>query len=185
MNISQWLYREQIESTNDWMKSNHHRLPVGTCIYAESQKIGRGRGGNKWESPRGGLYFSVLLSKGPRLPDNGLLMSHFSHYSRDFLNKRYKLQIGFKPPNDLYIEGRKLMGVLIDNVFLGNCLTACILGVGLNVNGQLEDSINLNGKRAISLQELLKTEKSIEINKLMVDMLEAYETSDLIDIQNE
>ena len=73
----------------------------------------------------------------------------------------------------------------LDNVFLGNCLTACILGVGLNVNGQLEDSINLNGKRAISLQELLKTEKSIEINKLMVDMLEAYETSDLIDIQNE
>ena len=164
------------------MKNNHDRLPVGTCIYAETQNSGRGRGSNTWQSPKGGLYFSLLLSKGPLLPDNELLMSHFSHHGRNFLNKRYKLEISFKPPNDLYVEDHKLMGVLIDNVFLGNSLVACILGVGLNVNSKMSNTNFQNGVKAISLRELIKKEESLSIDKLMVNMIETYDISNLIRI---
>ncbi len=182
MNISQWLYREQVESTNDWIKNNHDQLSVGTCLYAQTQLSGRGRGTNKWKSPKGGLYFSVLLSKGPNLPNVNLLMSHFAYHARDFLNDRYKLEIEFKPPNDLHMNGCKLMGVLIDNVFIGNCLTACILGVGLNVNYRFSSSINCNGDTAISLQELVETDIFLDRNQLMVKMLESYDDRRLIEI---
>ena len=182
MNIRQWLYRDQVESTNDWMKANYERLTVGTCLYAQTQTSGRGRGSNRWQSPKGGLYFSVLLSKGPKLPNTDLLMSHFSYHAKEFLNNRYHLKIEFKPPNDLHVNGCKLMGVLIDNLFHGNRLTACILGVGLNVNNELKDSISWNNGTAVSLQELLGKESDLDQNKLMVEMLESYDNHDLINI---
>ena len=180
MNISQWLYREKLESTNDWMKANHEQLTVGSCLYAQTQTKGRGRGSNQWQSPEGGLYFSVLLSKGPELPNIELLMSHFSYHAMDFLNKRYQLQIKFKAPNDLHVNGRKLMGVLIDNVFVGNFLSACILGVGLNVNDCLKTSVRWHDRPAASLQGLLKEEFHLDKNQLMVEMLESYDNHDLI-----
>ena len=180
MNISQWLYREKVESTNDWMKINHEQLTVGSCLYAQTQTKGRGRGSNQWRSPTGGLYFSVLLSKGPKLPNTELLMSHFSYHAMDFLNKRYKLQIQFKAPNDLHVNGCKLMGVLIDNVFMGNCLSACILGVGLNVNDCVKTSVSWHDRPVASLQGLLKEEFNLDKNQLMVEILESYDSQDLI-----
>ena len=182
MNISQWLYRDKVESTNDWIKTNHETLMVGTCLYATTQTSGRGRGANKWQSPEGGLYFSVLLSKGPELPNTELLMSHFSYHAKDFLNNRYKLQIEFKAPNDLHVNGCKLMGVLIDNVFHGNRLMACILGVGLNVNTQLMQTINWKNGTAVSLRDLLTKETKLNTNQLMVEMLESYSIQNLINI---
>lgn len=179
MQISKWLFQSPVGSTSEWLKSNYTELPIHTCVYTDYQSNGRGRGHNQWFSPVGGLYFSVLLSKGPLIPDANYLMTHFSHHAREFLNKRYDLKIVFKDPNDLYARNRKLMGVLIDNVFMGNTLCASILGVGLNVNFEFDEMDQASPLNAISLKELLDSTSPIDSGRLMIDLLESYQYAEL------
>lgn len=179
MHISQWLNFREVDSTNDWIKNNHSNLPVGTCVYTATQRSGRGQGANYWFSPIGGLYFSVLLEKGPFLIDAKSLVPHFSYHAQKFLNQRYNLNIRFKKPNDLYVENSKLMGVLFDNIFMGNTLCASILGVGLNVNYEFNSNSTEVECNAISIRQLIGSKFLLDTRKLMVDLLESYEYEEL------
>lgn len=179
MYVSQWLNFKELDSTNDWIKDNYNELPVRTCVYTATQWSGRGQGANYWFSPIGGLYFSVLLEKGPFLLNTETLVPHFSLHAQRFLNQRYNLNIRFKEPNDLYVESSKLMGVLFDNVFMGNTLCASILGVGLNVNYEFENNCMKIGGNAVSIKQLIGSKSPLDIRRLMADLLESYNYDEL------
>ena len=124
-----------VSSTNDVARQLAEAgWPEGTVVVAAEQTAGRGRFGRRWESPRGGLWFSVLLrpALGPedisRLPIvAGLAVARA-------LRSSFGLEIELKWPNDVLIEGKKICGILVETSFTGSKLDFVILGIGINAN---------------------------------------------------
>lgn len=125
------------------------RLPV--LIVADRQRLGRGRGGNSWYTGAGSLALSLAYD--PR--DWGLDSSLDPRRSLaagmaviDALAPWVRgLSIGLHWPNDVFCEGRKLAGILIDALSGGRI----VLGIGINTNNTF-DSANVEvRRRAISI----------------------------------
>lgn len=108
-----------------------------TVILAKEQRGGYGRKGESWFSPKGGLYFSIIL---PRLKIDDLeILTNLTAFSiakvlkEYFLTKRVDLEPLIKLPNDIYLNGKKISGILVENV-VGQEVKFSIMGIGLNTN---------------------------------------------------
>ncbi len=137
----------EILSFSTLPSTNAHALELaangarsGTVVWALSQSSGRGQYGRQFFSPVGGLYFSLILQ--PDLPPERLslvtlaagvgccvcLENHFTAFPL------------LKWPNDLYLNGRKLGGILTESLPLTrNHPSTVIVGVGLNINTTVSD----------------------------------------------
>ena len=129
------LHYKSLESTSTTAyRLAEQSAPDWTVVIADVQTRGRGRGRNKWKSPKGGLWFSIILRPklpGPRLP---LLQFLVAIAMRTALEDATGLRVKLKWPNDLVIGKEKLGGILIESKTLGAQVSFAILGVGLNVN---------------------------------------------------
>lgn len=114
-----------------------------TVVLAEKQEMGYGRKGNAWYSPEGGLYFSVILPKSNI--DDLQIMTILAAFS---VAKTIKEQFGVEPfvklPNDVYLNGKKICGILTENVISaplgdarpegGGDIKSSVIGIGINTN---------------------------------------------------
>jgi BirA family biotin operon repressor/biotin-[acetyl-CoA-carboxylase] ligase len=134
-------YFNQLPSTNDeaarWIKAGCADLSL---VIADEQTAGRGREGRKWFTPSGSaLAFSVVL----RIDDqiNKLLVLQNTSRLNGLgalavcltLQNKYRLPAKIKWPNDVLVNGKKLAGVLTESHWVGNELTAVVIGIGINV----------------------------------------------------
>ena len=123
-----------VNSTNqtaiDFLKDNRHL----DWIVAEEQLNGRGRRSNTWSSPIGGLYATRILC------DEKIGYSNISQLSilasvvaaqtiEEVIGKNL---IQLKWPNDIFLEGKKICGILIESVLVENKFYL-IIGFGINV----------------------------------------------------
>ncbi|MEW5761880.1 MAG: biotin--[acetyl-CoA-carboxylase] ligase [Bacillota bacterium] len=128
-----YRYRK-VGSTNDLARRLAARgAPEGTVVLAEEQTRGRGRRGRAWHSPRGGLWFSVVLR--PDLPPARAPEATFvaAVAAVDALRAYPGVAAGIKWPNDLVAGGRKLGGILTETAG-GERGPALVVGIGINVN---------------------------------------------------
>ncbi len=101
----------------------------GTVVVADEQKAGRGRLGRYWYSPAGGFYISVLFKPGARVGGGfslvaaGSVIKSLRDCGAEGLNVKW--------PNDLFLAGKKVGGILCEN-FAGNMM----VGIGLNIFSQ-------------------------------------------------
>jgi len=134
---------EEVSSTNDYAKSVAREVPDGTLIVARRQTSGRGRLGRRWLSPEGGLWLSVVLK--PGFVDTRMVFVGALSVIDTLAD--FGIVSGIKWPNDVWVAGRKIAGVLLE----AKGAEYTILGLGLNVNNptprELED-------RAVSMFEL-------------------------------
>lgn len=116
------LTYDLLPSTSDYLKEND--LPIGTVVRAHAQSAGRGRRGNGFSSLEGGLYFSVSLPRS--MPDSQMWAVTFMAANAlcDVIGERALI----KWVNDVYIDGRKVAGILTEVR-----PDRLILGVGINV----------------------------------------------------
>src|SRR6056297_946886 len=107
----------------------------GTVIIAGEQKKGRGHGKNTWHSKRGkNLLFSIILYPRFILANTQFLLSKtISLGIYDYLC-RYVSDVAIKWPNDIYVDDRKIAGILIENDLTGSSLNRSIVGIGININ---------------------------------------------------
>ena len=127
----------ETDSTNNYAANQllTKRPSDGSVFIADSQIVGRGQASNTWESePNMNLTFSILL-----YPD-------FLEISRQFeLSKTISLGVAdylnemtsnvcIKWPNDIYLQNRKVAGILIENSIRTNKIASSIIGIGLNIN---------------------------------------------------
>jgi BirA family biotin operon repressor/biotin-[acetyl-CoA-carboxylase] ligase len=132
-----WLRAlDRCGSTNDELRRwASQGAPHGAAITARSQEVGRGRSGKRWHSPEGeGLYLSVLLR-----PDiDAALAPGLSFVAglacAEALDAFLPSPTALKWPNDLYTNGKKLGGLLLEMSAApsGRC-EFVIVGVGVNV----------------------------------------------------
>ena len=128
----------------------------GTIVIAESQTSGRGRLNREWVSPRGGIYFTIILKPkispiyAPRI--NLMASVAVAKAIRTFCG----LKAVLKWPNDVLIEEKKVCGILAEMEAEVDAVNFVNLGVGINVNA----SISQYEKRATSLKDELRREVS-------------------------
>ena len=130
---------ETCTSTNDVAREMALRgAPEGTAVVADEQTAGRGTKGRSWHSPRGkGLYVSLVLR--PAAAEITLLPLAAGLAAREAVERSHGLSARLRWPNDILWEGKKLGGILCESGFLGNRPEYVILGVGLNVDHDLDD----------------------------------------------
>ncbi len=126
---------KRVASTNDTAKVLADRgAREWTVVVAEVQTRGRGRSGRKWQSHKGGLWFSVILR--PKISPGSVAMLQFfaSNSTRKAIMEETGIEAGTKWPNDIIFEKRKMAGLLVESKSEGNQVSFAIVGIGLNVN---------------------------------------------------
>lgn len=126
------IYLEEVDSTNNYLKSHCNELADGTAVTAKIQTAGRGRRGHNWSANAGMLPLSVLL-KNP--PDCDTLTARVGLAVCDAIGKTLKNppQICLKWPNDIIVAYRKVCGILCESVYFGDCRNV-ICGIGINIS---------------------------------------------------
>lgn len=142
-----------IDSTNQYLLDRIGELKSGDACIAEYQQAGRGRRGRKWFSPFGAnLYLSMFwrLEQGPAAAIGlslviGIVMA-------EVLRKLGADKVRVKWPNDLYLQDRKLAGILVELTGKTGDAAQIVIGAGINMAmRRVEESVVNQGW--ITLQE--------------------------------
>lgn len=116
-----------------------HRLgsegaPAGTLVIAERQTAGRGRGGNRWDSPAGTGLWMTLLERPVETSGVGVMSLRVGLNAARALDRFAAEPVRLKWPNDLYVATRKLGGILIEARWREQRLEWIAIGIGVNVS---------------------------------------------------
>lgn len=159
---------DEVNSTNDYLKDNYHQYDNLTVIKTKFQTKGRGQFERSWESLKDeNLLFSMLL-KG--LDVNKInILKQIVLESLLILLETLNVKGIFKEPNDVYVEDKKILGILIETKLSENNeqYKYVIIGIGLNVNQE-----EFNEKNATSLKKLKN--KIFEINDIFSSFISIF-----------
>lgn len=132
------------------------------ALCTDYQSAGRGMGTNTWFSERGkNLLASIFFHTDIPAARQFLFNEYFALCVRKTLTQ-YLPDVQIKWPNDIYVNGKKIAGILIEHTVVGDRLNGTIAGIGLNVNQEhFPDDI----PHPTSL--LLETNRSFEVHSVM------------------
>jgi len=172
MTFSEFRYKRyaELDSTMNEARrlvlSGEYKMGELFCIRADQQSQGRGQHGKSWASPSAaGIYASVfgefsINSESPAVSVTDLCIDLLHQYMGSFgLDYVFKL----KPINDIYFDGHKLAGILVEK-FTHNEKEYSVIGIGINLykaDYRLRESlISLPKAPPISLEEIIGEEKT-------------------------
>ena len=130
-----FYYCPIIDSTNQYLLDHIKQLMSGSICIAEYQTAARGRRGRRWYSPfASNLYYSMYwqLSQGP-MAAMGLSLV-IGMVLAQTLHALGETEVKVKWPNDLYLQGKKLAGILVELSGATADIAHVVLGIGINLN---------------------------------------------------
>ncbi|MDR1493337.1 MAG: biotin--[acetyl-CoA-carboxylase] ligase [Planctomycetaceae bacterium] len=178
------LHLESCGSTNDYLKIyakriaslNRQNLPF--IVWANRQTAGRGRGSRQWWTGDGAFAASILLeiSKYALSPQTSAHLSlavglavrqtilwAFSQMINQEKGRSFpKMEIHW--PNDIYADGRKIAGILIE----APTAKHLVVGIGVNTNNSVNDAPKEIYDKMISLYDICGT--SIDQRKFLYEL---------------
>ena len=162
---------EEARSTNDlaW-EAAERGAPEGFVVFAERQTAGRGQYGRRWDSaPYRGLWLSVLLRPAMTLRESTQLTSLLAEAVAATVKQETGCAVSIKPPNDIYVGGRKIAGVLVEGRTDKDGNYVAVAGIGINVNQTIDDFPEELQATAGSLA--MATGRKIDRGKLAIALL--------------
>jgi BirA family biotin operon repressor/biotin-[acetyl-CoA-carboxylase] ligase len=170
------LFSREADSTNKWANElATYGADEGTVVIAETQTKGRGRLDREWISPTGGLWFSLILR--PNLsPTEAVKLTLVAGLAvAKVLLEMFDLRAETKWPNDVLVNGRKICGVLAEMNTTGETVNFVVVGVGVNVNFDVETVFPEQLKKvATSLEK--EVGRKVKLEKLFRALLERLES---------
>lgn len=145
-------------STNLLLAERGSALTHGDAIMALSQTAGRGQRGNSWEAEPGrNITMSLWLTpQGLEARRQYLLSEVVAVGVARVLRRRLPGQnVSIKWPNDIYVDNRKLCGILIQCSLSGHHVSHAIVGIGINVN---QTEFRSDAPNPVSIKQLLGTD---------------------------
>ncbi|MFQ6019162.1 MAG: biotin--[acetyl-CoA-carboxylase] ligase [Dehalococcoidia bacterium] len=134
--------------------------PEGALVIAEQQRAPRGRLGRSYFTPPGGLWFSLLL-RPRRTPEEVIALSLLAAVGvHRAIEAVTGLRATVKWPNDLLLDGRKAVGILVELLSEQDVLRYAVVGVGVNANLRADDFPAELRATATSLRETMGREVS-------------------------
>ena len=172
----------EVDSTNTFIKKcSHHREGFNICL-AERQLNGRGRRGRSWVSPFGkNIYFSMSLYlntgfeslSGLSLAVGVAVVNALASFGID--------GVGLKWPNDVWINDKKVAGILLELEGEQEGPVRVVVGVGINVNMELDDTEEISQPwTSLSLEAGKPFDRNKLISELvnnLVEMVDAFKSS--------
>ena len=165
------IYLQQTPSTNDFAAD---RLAINgpkedICIYTYNQSAGRGQIGRSWYGDTNNNIACSYIKHFNSFPvqQQFYLNMAFSLAIHDLISSYVHQPVRIKWPNDLYVNDKKIAGLLIQNLLRSDMITNSILGVGININ-TLEFPEDLPNPTSLSLEcrkefELLDVVKALSL----------------------
>jgi BirA family biotin operon repressor/biotin-[acetyl-CoA-carboxylase] ligase len=130
---------DKVKSTNALCKQLAlEGATEGLVVVAASQTAGRGRLDRKWDSPSGGLWFSLLLRPELSAGDAPLLTMAAAVTVAEAICETTGLEARLKWPNDCLVGGKKVSGILAEGCVSAPLDTFAVVGVGINVNNSFD-----------------------------------------------
>lgn len=131
-------------------------------ILAEKQTVGYGKKLSRWFSPKGGLYFSIVLPKS-KIEDLQTLTILAAFIVAKTIKDNFPLEPLIKLPNDVLLNQKKICGILTENI-IGKEVRSSVIGIGLNTNidkfpKELEDeatSLKIELGKEVNNEKILK-----------------------------
>jgi BirA family biotin operon repressor/biotin-[acetyl-CoA-carboxylase] ligase len=148
------LYYTSTSSTMDVARAEADADAIeGTVVLAEEQSAGRGRFGREWVSPAGkNLYLTIILRPTiDRLRQLGIITPLAVCLA---IEETTGLTPQIKWPNDVLLSGRKVSGILIETELSGSDPRFALLGIGVNVNFEIDPASEIGAIATSIKQEL-------------------------------
>ncbi len=179
-------YFEEIDSTQNFAEQIAlDKKENGTIIIAGKQTAGRGRLDRKWISPKGGMWFSLIVHPKFDVSTSTLVPIAGAVALAKSIKTTLDVDVSVKWPNDITLDGKKVAGMLVDASFQANNIDYLILGIGINfdidskkIGKRLSKSSNFYGVNSLRKKDddtppkmllkefLLQFEKTInQLNK--------------------
>lgn len=122
---------ETIDSTNKYCKENNENLPSFSFVISKFQSEGKGRNNRVWTANSGeNLLFSLIIKENNLLENFSFLSIGAACIVAEYLESLGVMNVEVKWPNDVYIDGKKVCGILLE----GNVEKYIVIGIGINVN---------------------------------------------------
>ena len=164
---------ESVTSTNDIAINliKEEKKEIG-CIYADTQTKGRGTRGKEWISTQGNLFGSIFFPLKKNYPPFNefsiinpvIISSVIEHFCE-------RKNISFKWPNDVFVNGKKICGIL-QELITSNSKKFLVIGIGVNIVSN--PNINTKYQTTNILSETKKKPSIKEIVNLIISSYEKF-----------
>lgn len=160
---------KEIDSTNKYLKDNYSIAENLIFVCSDYQTNGKGREDRTWVSNKDeNLLFSFILKE--NLDLFPYISTTIACIVADYLESLGLQNVSIKWPNDVYVNDKKICGILLE----GDINKYIVIGVGLNVNQSLFDN-NLRHPATSIFLETNKKQNLLEIkNALFIKIYEFY-----------
>jgi BirA family biotin operon repressor/biotin-[acetyl-CoA-carboxylase] ligase len=149
-----YYHLDQVVSTNSWASEHAHEFALDelVAISASAQTSGRGRFEREWYSPRNkNLYLTLgLYLEAPKV--RPFALCQLASLALEELLKSHGILAQIKWPNDLLVNGKKIVGILTERHEV-NGHQFMSIGIGLNVNMTADELVNIPQKATSMLIE--------------------------------
>lgn len=148
-----FIRKEETVSTNSDAREICRGLTSPAVIIADRQSGGRGRQGKTFHSPKGGLYMTVVLPCGLPIEKSIGVTSCTAVCVCKAVEKLTNAVCGIKWVNDIYLNSRKLAGILVESINNYEKMVSDYLIIGIGVNLIETPEVTDSSVRAVSLLE--------------------------------
>ena len=153
------IWYDELDSTNNEARRVLDALDNLSVIAAVGQSAGRGQGNHTWfASPGKNITATIVLKPENLSAGDYLFVTRVTTLALLSYLREHGVQARIKWPNDIWVEDRKICGILIENIIDGNRMKACLIGIGLNIN---EEGWPENLPNPVSLRELTGKEYDV------------------------
>ena len=125
---------KSLDSTNQYLKKNYKKFNNYQIVWTEKQTNGLGRKNNTWYANEDSLTFSFILKEKLNSKSFELLPIYLATIIHKVISQ-YNNECFIKWPNDIYINNKKIAGILTESIYQEK-LQAIIIGIGINLNNQ-------------------------------------------------
>ena len=169
------LYFDEIASTSEYAKTLI-KNKEDCIVTAKRQTGGKGTKGRSFSSNEGGVYLTKLTFYQDFPAKNACLIMAGAAVAVCKTLEEYGLFPTIKWANDVFVQERKICGILVENIFAGSFVSSSLVGIGLNVNNELPEELL---EIAISMQKATGKDFSVdEVLKTLVCYLQQPFTMD-------
>ena len=125
---------ETIESTHTYLKENHMKYEDGTVIITDYQTAGIGTHNRTWHGSEKNITMSILYKPTCSVDKLDNLTIDIANVLKEMIYDMYEIKLDIKYPNDLYLNGKKIAGILTTINTIGEKINYLIISIGFNVN---------------------------------------------------
>ncbi len=182
-NINNIVLFDEIDSTNTYLKLNPSNND--TLVIANKQTSGRGRLGRTFISNKdNGLYMSLLVRPNISLDNINTITCMVAVAIKKSLDE-LNINTSIKWVNDIYINNKKLAGILVESSIKNNTLEYLVIGIGINLYGNIIDENIKNIATTIEQETNVKVNKEdlvVRIVNKIYEYLNDFDNSNFMDI---